>query len=285
LREIAAEARSFWSPGYVRLALAIVAGMLLLELVFAAAVYAGADGQFGRAPLAVQQVASFFGLNAGWARAIFRATETIEIPQYSIERSLRDPFGLTSNLLRDVAGITVTLLLPVFAALGFTTGADLPTGDAGPGRRLVFRSLITVGPLALLALTLTVASTTIHTVFASLPAADPSLYPIERLLLAPWGSVGQDLLVAGPWILVPFLLIPTVAAAWRDQQQSLAATLGTSLFLIPLIQIIAASLYPGGLETAPSFLFMYGDTLIKLALFVLVLPFALRTLRSEQSLA
>jgi hypothetical protein len=284
-RELAESSRTFWSPARVRLALAFTAGMLVLEILVAAAFYAGADGQFGRAPLAVHRVASFLSLNAPWAKALFRSTEQIEMPPFPIGRSLRDPFAVTSNFLRDVAGITVTWLLPIFAAIAFTAGTA-PTIEGRPAKKLLFRSLAVVGPLALMALVLTAASSVVHTIFATLaaPPLDPSLYPIQRFLQAPWGSVGFDLQITGPRILAPFLLIPTVAAAWRDRQQSLAACLGTSLFLVPLIEIPAVSLYPGGVEAIPPFVVMHGGPLINLALFVLMLPFALKTLQSDRTL-
>jgi hypothetical protein len=254
-----------------------------VEFLIALAIYAGAPGEHGRAPLAVHRVASLLELTPRWAKAIFRSSEHLEMPMQAFERSLRDPFGLASNVLYDLAGIGVTWLLPVFATIAFSGGANPSTPDQSPGRRLLRRALTTLGPLALVALFLTTASLVVRNVMPPLAKspAVPDLYPIERFLQAEWGSVWSSLMVTGPWTLASFMLIPTIAAAWRDWQQALAACLGTTLFILPLLGMAAIFLYPGGIEAIPSLLLMYGDTLIKLALFASVLPFALRRLRAD----
>lgn len=283
LQEVFEESRRFWDGGRIRLALGIVAGMLVLEVLIAAAMFAGAEGQFGRAPQPLYAlIAGFFGLAPRWAMAIFVAKVHPEHTVPGFEVNLRDPFWLTADLLQDVASMAVTYLLPIFAAIAFTAGSDATPRETSAGRRLLKRTLATVGPLALFALTLSFAGVVVRDVlsFFSAPSADPGAYPIDRFVGAPWGGAVVNWLFITPSIGTSFLLIPTVAAIFRDRHQALAACLGTSLFVMPLLSM-AFWFYPGGFEAIPHFLAFHGIEIIKLLVFVAAVPFALRALQCD----
>jgi hypothetical protein len=284
--EVTSEMRQFWTSNRIRLAVGIVLVTLILEVLIAAAFYAGAEGMTHRGSENLHAVVvSFFGLSSQWAKAIFVAESSGAIVDLNIDIDLRDPYQLTRNLLHDVASMLRAWLLPLFAALAFTDATPGFGGSEPSWKRLLRRSAVTVGPLALADLVLMTAGVLISDALPYLfaPVFQPSPYPVERLLLIPWEYVGDSLLGMVLWLVPPFILIPTVAAASRERPQALAACFGTNLFLVPVLTMAMLHLYPGGAYAVPPLVLRFDTPLISLALFAVVLPFALRRLSEEPS--
>ena len=279
--QLAADARAFWDTRRIRRVLLAFAAILLLEVIITTAIYVGASGQLGRAPMWMHVLASWLGLKADWIQALVAPPPLMDL--HGMEPS-RSAIGIVRLFLWDVAGIAWGILMPVIAAVSFLPGSDAVRTrlSAGPMRRLLLRAAATVGPLAILTLTAQLLALLLNALENALVYAHPDLYPSEWMRQGPWLWAIGTFLSFTVAALVRAALLTSVAAAIREPAATVPACLGITFLVIPItVRLLFQHVIPEEVVLRlPSTL--HVDLLLEVALLALALPFAIRSLRHDQ---